>query len=95
MKKLQIKKKKNNVKFRCECKNCCTCQKDCSFNPNTCICENDKYLVTIADTSVSPCDEIKHVMNIVSTNAANTISTNVTSTASIIFDDKKRRYKMD
>ena len=40
--------------------------------PSTCICENSKYLNSIADTSVIECDEI-----------INTIATNVASTASI------------
>ena len=33
----------------------------------TCICENSKYLKSIADTSVNECDKIVIVMDIVST----------------------------
>ena len=42
----------NNKTCQCECKNYHKCQKDYSCNPSTCICENDKYLKSIADTSV-------------------------------------------
>ena len=40
------------------CKNYRTCKKDYGWNPSTCICENDKYLKSIADTSVIACGEI-------------------------------------
>ena len=43
-----------------------------------CICENSKYLKSIADTSVIKCDEIISVMDIVSTKKTNTMATNVT-----------------
>ena len=43
-------------------------QKDYIWNPNICICENSKYLESIADTSVIRCDKIITVMVIVSTN---------------------------
>ena len=66
-------------------------KKDYSWNPSTCICENDKYLKSIADTSVRTCDEIISVMNFVSTNKTNAIVTSV----SIYPDDKKVRYKID
>ena len=32
----------NNKTCQCECKNCCTCKRDYSLNPGTCICENSK-----------------------------------------------------
>ena len=32
---------------QCECKNYCTCKKDYSWNPSTCICENNKYLYKV------------------------------------------------
>ena len=38
-----------------------------------CICKNNKYLKSIADTSVIECDDIISVMDIVSTKKANTI----------------------
>ena len=49
-------------------------------NPNTCICENSRYLKSIADTLIILCDEIINGTDSVSTNVANTISTNVMST---------------
>ena len=42
-------------------------KKDYIWNPNTYICENSKYLKSIANTSVITCDEIISVMDIVST----------------------------
>ena len=27
----------NDDTYQCECKDCCTCKKDYSFNPTTCI----------------------------------------------------------
>ena len=39
------------------------CEKDCSWNPSTCICENSEYLKSVADTSVTECDEIVIVMD--------------------------------
>ena len=71
----------NNKIYQCECKNYRTCKKDYSCNPSTCICENSKYLKSIADTSVTECDEIISVMEIVSTKKTNTIAANVTSAA--------------
>ena len=57
----------------------------------TCICENSKYLKSIADTSVTQCDKIVNVMDIVSkkTKKTNTIATNVTITAWINCHSKK------
>ena len=43
------------------------CKIDFSWNPSKCICENSKYLKSIADTSVTQCDKIVNVMDIVST----------------------------
>ena len=84
----------NNDAFQCEYKKYHKCKKDYSWNSYTCICENGKYLKSIADTSVIPCDEIKYVMDIVSTNVAKTIPINVTNTVPTNFH-KKPRYKMD
>ena len=42
-------------------------KKDYSWNPGTCICDNDKYLKNIADTSVIACDGIIYVIDTVST----------------------------
>ena len=71
--------------------------KDYSWNPSTCICENSKYLKSIAYTSVTECDEVIIVMdniltkitNTIATKKTNTIVTNVTSTASINCYSKK------
>ena len=56
------------------------CQKDYSWNPSTCICENSKYLKSVVDTSVTECDEIVIVMNNLSTKMANIITTKKTNT---------------
>ena len=84
----------NNETYQCECKNYRNCKKDYSWNPSTCICENTKYLKSIADISVIKCDDIITIMDIVSTKMANTIATNVTSTASIKCHSKKLRVCM-
>ena len=55
--------------------------KKISCTPNTCICENRKYLKVITDASVIECDKT----------LINTIATNVTSTASI--NCQSRRVK--
>ena len=60
--------------------------------PNTCICENSKYLKSIVENSVIICDEIVIVTDSVSTNVTNMISTNVMSTVSINSFAKKVRY---
>ena len=59
-------------------------EKDCSWNPTRCICENDEYLKSIADTSVVVYDEITDVMDIGSTKMKNTIAANVTKKIVII-----------
>ena len=48
-----------------------TCKRDYSWNPSICICENSKYLKSIADTSLIECDEIITVMDIASTKKTN------------------------
>ena len=80
--------KRNNKTCQCECKNYCTFKKDYSWNPSICICENRKYLKSIADTSVIKCDEIITAIDIVLTKKANSIATNNKSTASINFHNK-------
>ena len=92
-------KKWNNKTFQCECKNYRKCKEDYNWNPSTNICENSKYLRSIADTSVTECDEIMIVIdnlsskktNTIATKKTNTITTNVTSTASINCHGKKVR----
>ena len=82
-----------NKKCQCECLNVWIyhkCGKDNSWNPSTCICENSKYLKSVAGTSVAECDEIVIVMNNLTTKKTNTITTNVTSTASINCHSKKK-----
>ena len=49
------------------------CEKDYIWNPNTCICDNDKYLTSIIDDSVIMLDEIIKVKE---TNPTKTIPTN-------------------
>ena len=61
------------------------------MNPSTYICESSKYLKSAADTSVTKCHEIVIVMNNLATRKTNTITKNVTSTASISFHSKKVR----
>ena len=63
--------------------------KDHGRNPSTCICENGRYLKSIADNSVIACDKIISVLDIVLTKMTNIISTNVVSTASISFHSEK------
>ena len=62
-----------------------------SWNRSTCICHNDKYLKSIADTAVIARDEFIYVMDIVSTNTTNIMPVNMSTN----FDAKKIRYKMD
>ena len=62
-----------------------------SWNRSTCICHNDKYLKSIADTAVIARDEFIYVMDIVSTNITNIMPVNMSTN----FDAKKIRYKMD
>ena len=56
--------------------------------------ENIKCLKSIIDESVILCDEIINVINSISTNMKNSISTTVMSTMLIKFYNKKARYKM-
>ena len=37
-------KKRNNETCQCECKNYRTCKKEYSWDPSTCICQNEEYL---------------------------------------------------
>ena len=86
-----LNQKWNNEIYQCECKNYCLCKKDYSWTSRTCICENDKYLKSIADTLVILCDEIIWITYIMSTNGAHAISINMSTNS----DDKKVRYKMN
>ena len=81
----------NNETYQRDCKNYCTSKKDYRWNPNTCICENSKYLKSIPDTSVIACDRIMHAVDVVSAKRTNTIATNV----SINCHSKKVKYKID
>ena len=89
------KQKWNNKTCQCECKNCRKLKKHYSWSPSTCICENNKYLKSIADTSVIECDEIIIVStkktNTIVTKKANTIAADVMSTVSINCLSKKVR----
>ena len=48
----------NNNKWQCECKKRHICEKHYIWNPDTCSCENGKYLANIMDDSATTCDEI-------------------------------------
>ena len=76
-----------NETCQCKCKNYHKFKKDYSWNPSVCICENSKYLKSIADTSVIACDEVIFVMDIVSTKMTKTIATNVTKYCHITIDN--------
>ena len=77
------------------CKKYRKCKKDYSWNPSPCICENSKYLISIADTSEIVFYEIISAMDVASTKKTSTIATNITSTGSINRHSKKVRYKTD
>ena len=66
-------------------------QKNYSQNLSGCICENIKYLKSIAHTSLIVFDEIISVMDIVSTEKTNTIATN----GSINCDSENVRSKIN
>ena len=72
----------------CECENYQKYKKDYSWNPSICTCEDSKYLKSIANTSVTECDEIISVMDIGSTKMTNTTATNGTKN----FQCKKVRH---
>ena len=59
------KQKWNNKTWQCECKNYRKSKN--MWNPCPCICENSKYLKSIADTSVTECDKIITIIDDVST----------------------------
>lgn len=54
-----------------------------------CICENGKYLKNVVDYSKIVYRKTLVIMNVLSTNDANSISTNITCTTSINSNDKK------
>ena len=81
----------NDKTSQFECKNYLKCKKDYSRNSSTCVCENSRYLKSVADTSVIMYDKIKSVMNTLSTKKANTTATNV----SINSHNKKVKNKID
>ena len=61
------------------------------WNLSTCICENSKYLKSIADISVTVCNEIISVMDNVSTKKTSSIATNVIKNCR----GKSVRYRID
>ena len=85
------KQKWNSKTYQCECKNHRKCKTGYSGNPRTCICENSKYFKSVADTSVTECDEIVIFMYIISIKRTNTIATYITSNPSINCCSKKVR----
>ena len=78
--KCNSQQKWNNKTCQCECKNYRKYKENHSWNTSTCICENSKYLKSIADTSVTKCDEIVIVVDNLLSQKTNTIATNVTNT---------------
>ena len=82
---------------QCECRNYHKCDKDYSWIPSICTCENSMYLKCIADTSVTVRDKILIFRDTIATKKENTIATkktntkatSVTSTASINCQSKK------
>ena len=81
----------NNKTCQCECKNYGICKQDYGWSTSAYICENSKYLKSIADTSVTECDEIIIVVDNVLTKKTNTAATNIMSTGSINCHSKKLR----
>ena len=81
----------NNKPRQCESKNYRKCKKDHCWHPSTSICENSKYLKSVADTSVTECDEIIIVIDNGSTKETNTIATKKTNIASINCHGKKSK----
>ena len=67
------------------------CEKDSSWNPTAYACENSKHLKSVADTSVTKCDEILIFIHNFSTKMTNTAKTSVMSNASINCHSKKVR----
>ena len=61
-------KKCNSKTCQCKCKNYHKRKKDYGWNPSTSICENSKYLKSIADTSVIVCDEIQLLVYFINKN---------------------------
>ena len=59
------KQKWSNKTCHYECKNYRKCKENYNWNPSKCICENSKYLKSIANTKVTECDEIIIVMDTV------------------------------
>ena len=56
--------KLNNKTCQCESKIYHACRKNYSWNPRICIYENNKYLKRFFDASVTECDQIITVMDI-------------------------------
>ena len=78
-----------NKTCQCKCKIYHKCEKDYSWYPITCVCENSKCLKSFTDTAVTECDEIVIVVVNLPAKKTNTIATNVASTASINWHGKK------
>ena len=69
----------HNKTCQSKCKNYLKCNfqllEDYNWNPSTYICEKSKYFKSIANTSVTNCDEVIVVMENLSTKKANVMST--------------------
>ena len=91
----------NNNTCQCECENYRKYKTDYILDPSMCICEDSKYLKSIAERSLIECDKIIIVIDNASTKKtntlvaketntiANTIATNVACTSSINCHSKK------
>ena len=75
----------NNKPCQCECKNDRKCKKSYSWNPSTCICENSRFLRSIADTSVTDCDKIIIVIDTIETK-----KTYYTNKKDILYQQKRQ-----
>ena len=98
--KLNIRNCNSNQKWKnetclCKCKTYPICKKDYSWNPKKCISENGKQVKRNADDSQIVFAKVINDRDSVSANVTNIVPTNVTSTVSINYDDKKVIYKIN
>ena len=85
--KMNLKQNVNIKTCQSECNSYRTCRKDYSLNPNTLICDTNKYLKS---TSVTECVELITVMDTVS--AKKTIATTITSNTFSLYKTKRLLY---
>ena len=56
-------KNENNKTCQCECKSYRKRRENYSWNPGACICENNNYLKSIADTAVTGSEKFIIIIN--------------------------------